>query len=129
MTAQESSAITELSKAVYQYMAENRDQHKELKSTIEQIGARVGVVETKCHDRNMEVDAILARRTVAIDAEIAAAKLEATAAAVAEIEKPGVYAQATQGALDGLMRFALKAGVLVGLVAGFLTLLEKFHVF
>lgn len=136
MTAAESQAIGLLNDHLKAFIEENRMAHQELKDfikdvehrlcqKIEQKDKRINEIIDHCRQREIKVDAILAERTVKIDAEIAAAKLEA----VAEATRPSVYALATKGALEGFVRFATRAAVVIGLLSGFIALLKLVRVF
>lgn len=132
MTTSENAAIKELSRSLDRMIEENRSQHTDIKESIRGIWDRVDGVETHCHERAIEVDAALAKHTLVVDAEIAAAKVETKAEAVAEmavqvaeIRKPSVYKLATKGAFEGLVRFALKAAVIAGLLSSIVVLMDK----
>ena len=125
MTATDSQAIRLLADMLKTFIDENRVQHTEIKDSIKGIGGHVEDIENHCYEREQEVNAILARRQVMFDAEIAAAKLEA----VAEATRPSVYALATRGALEGFVRFATRAAVVIGLLSGFIALLKLIRLF
>lgn len=124
MTAQENQAIQMLSAHLMDFIEENRLQHTEIKESIKAIGTHVDGIELHCREREEEVNTILARRQVMFDQEIEAAKRDA----VAEAKRPSVYAMATKGAIEGIGHFAARATIVIGLVAGFLALLDRlFH--
>lgn len=139
MTPAEFNAITVLGERLNDFRDDNKASHQELKYFIKSVedrltrkicekdAARDAATKqliSHCQERELEVNASIAKVVVATDAHIAAAKVEAVAEAK---PKPSIYKQATQGALEGLLRFAAKATVLVILAGGCLTLLDKLH--
>jgi hypothetical protein len=135
MTAAESQAIAMLNDHLKDFIEENRMGHQDIKDFIKDVEHRLcAKIEAKdkrineiiehCKERESQVDALLVRRQQMFELEIATAQQ----AAVAEATRPSVYTLATRGALEGIGRFALRVGLVVGLISGFFALLDKiFH--
>lgn len=130
MSPAEVTAIEQLSKRFDDFREDNKTGHEDIKAFIKDVEDRlikkigdkdtaIKAIAAHCKDRELQVDAALARTLVATDAHIAAAKIEVLADAK---PKPSVYALATKGALDGLLKFAAKAAIVVGLLAALLGL-------
>lgn len=132
VTAAERQALDMLSDHLKSYIEENRTAHQEIKDFIKDVehrlcakieakDKRINEIMEHCKEREVQVDGLLAKRKELFEAEIAAAQQ----AAVLEATKPSVYSLATRGALEGLLHFAARAGVLIGLLTGFLILLDR----
>jgi hypothetical protein len=111
MTAQEIQAIQLLNDHLKTFIEENRVGHQDIKDFIKDVevrltkkvddrGADIRAITQRCKERQIEVDAMLARGLVTTDAHIAAAQL----AAVAEATRPSAWSIVTKG----LANFAVK---------------------
>ena len=101
-----------------------RDVEKRLCAKIEERDEAMRAIVEHCKARKIEVDAVLAKRRVEFDAEVAAAKLEA----VREAKAPGVVAQASTLVGRRLFRAITVLAAVVGLLATLLVILERFGV-
>jgi hypothetical protein len=130
MTAAELKAIDQLGNRFDDFREDNKAGHQDIKDYIKGVETRltkkvdedIAPITSHCKDRQLEVDAILARGLVSTDAHIAAAKVEAIAEST---PKPSVYMLASKGAMDGLIRFASRAAIIVALLAALVALIDK----
>lgn len=135
MTASDNQAIAVLTDMFKQFMQDNADAHRDIKqliseterrlcNKIEARDAEIKAIVAHCREREIEVDAILAKREEKFEGEIQQARM----AAIEEARKPSVIRQA--GGLLGrrFWRLVLGLAVVLGLISTLLLVLERFSV-
>jgi hypothetical protein len=125
MTAADNQAIRLLGEALDRIhddlKADIAGTEQRLLAKITELCGKVNKIQVECDSRKLHCAEELAKMQLATEAEIAAEGLKAVAVATA----PSVYKQATRGAFNGLMKFALKAAVIAGLLSSVIVLLDK----
>ena len=125
MTAAENQAIAILAQTVETYHEDIKqalaETERRLAEAVKFIGLRVHEVEIQCDQRKLDCAAVLAKRTVDFDAEIAKAKLDA----IAECKAPSVYRLATIGAGKFALRIVIVLSTLTGLGLAVLGILKS----